>query len=69
MRFAFIGAEKARHSVPMLCRMLHVSRSGYYAWQRRTPSRRALEDSRPHCASVDETVTPSEISDVGGDWT
>jgi hypothetical protein len=37
MRFAFIGAEKARHSVPMLCRMLRVSKSGYYAWRRRTP--------------------------------
>jgi putative transposase len=46
MRFAFIGAEKARHSVPMLCRMLQVSRSGYYAWRRRGPSRRALEDAR-----------------------
>jgi putative transposase len=46
MRFAFIGAEKARHSVPMLCRMLRVSRSGYYAWRRRGPSRRALEDAR-----------------------
>jgi putative transposase len=46
MRFAFIGAEKARHSVPTLCRMLRVSRSGYYAWRRRGPSRRALEDAR-----------------------
>jgi putative transposase len=46
MRFAFIGAEKARHSVPMLCRMLQVSRSGYYAWSRRGPSRRAMEDVR-----------------------
>ncbi len=46
MRFACIGAEKARHSVPMLCRMLRVSRSGYYAWRRRGPSRRALEDAR-----------------------
>jgi putative transposase len=46
MRFAFIGAEKARHSVPMLCRMLQVSRSGYYAWSRRGPSRRAVEDAR-----------------------
>lgn len=46
MRFAFIGAEKARHSVPKLCQMLRVSRSGYYAWCRREPSRRSLEDSR-----------------------
>jgi putative transposase len=46
MRFAFIGAEKARHSVPTLCRMLGVSRSGYYAWKRREPSRHALEDAR-----------------------
>ncbi len=46
MRFAFIGAEKARHSVPMLCRMLQVSCSGYYAWRRRGPSRRAKEDAR-----------------------
>jgi hypothetical protein len=46
MRFAFIGAEKARHSVPMLCRILKVSRSGYYAWRRRGPSRRALDDAR-----------------------
>ena len=47
MRFAFIGAEKARHSVPLLCRMLRVSRSVYYALRRRGgPSQRALEDAR-----------------------
>lgn len=28
MRFTFIGAEKARHLIPMLCRMLKVSRRG-----------------------------------------
>ena len=46
MRFAFIGAEKARHSVPMLCRVMRVSKSGYYAWKKRDPSKHALEDSR-----------------------
>ena len=46
MRFAFIGAEKARHSVPMLCRMLKVSRSGYYAWRKRPPSSRTQQEPR-----------------------
>jgi putative transposase len=55
MRFAFIDAEKARHSVPILCRMLRVSRSGYYSWRRRKPSRKALDDSRlgyPGCSGA-----------------
>jgi putative transposase len=43
--FRLIEAEKARHSVPRLCRMLSVSRSGYYAWRRRPPSERARFDA------------------------
>jgi putative transposase len=46
VKFAFIGAEKARHGVPILCRMLRVSRSGFYAWRKREPSVRALRDAR-----------------------
>ena len=46
MKFDFIEAEKARHSVPKLCRMLRVSKSGYYASRTRQPSQRALEDAR-----------------------
>jgi transposase InsO family protein len=44
MRFAFIAAEKARHSVAILCRCLRVTRSGFYAWTRRGLSARAQRD-------------------------
>ena len=43
--FRLIEAEKANHSVPRLCRVLGVSRSGYYAWRRRSPSERARFDA------------------------
>jgi transposase InsO family protein len=44
MRFAFIAAEKARHSVTLLCRCLRVTRSGFYAWLGRGLSARAQRD-------------------------
>lgn len=30
----------------LLCRVLEVSRSGYYAWKQRKPSRRAMENEQ-----------------------
>ena len=44
--FRFIAAEKAVHSIKLMCRVLEVSRSGFHAWAIREPSRRALADER-----------------------
>jgi putative transposase len=44
--FRFITSEKASHSITIICRVLEVSRSGYHAWTRRPPGRRAVEDAR-----------------------
>jgi putative transposase len=45
VKYAFIDVEKAHYPVRRLCRCLGVSRSGYYGWQRRDPSVRAVEDA------------------------
>ncbi|MBA2713496.1 MAG: IS3 family transposase [Rubrobacteraceae bacterium] len=43
--FRFIDAERAYLPVALLCRMLGVSRSGYYAWRSRPPSKRSRRDT------------------------
>ena len=45
MIFSFIETEKMEHSVGLMCRVLRVSRSGYYAWRVRRPSRRDRGDA------------------------
>ena len=45
-RYRFIAEEKAHHSVALLCRVLHVAKSAFYAWQTQQPSARARADDQ-----------------------
>lgn len=40
MKYAFMAAQEQEFSLKRMCRVLRVSRSGYYAWKQRFPSRR-----------------------------
>jgi transposase InsO family protein len=46
VRFTFIEAERAVWPVLVMCRVLRVSRAGFYAWLKRPPSAREREDRR-----------------------
>ena len=46
MKFAFILAERATWSVVLMCAVLKVSASGFYAWLKRAPSARDRKDER-----------------------
>ena len=45
-RYRFIAEEKAQHSVVLLCRVLGVAKSAFYAWQRQKLSARAHADEQ-----------------------
>jgi putative transposase len=40
VRYAFIEAHRRQHAIRLMCRVLAVSKAGYYAWRHREPSAR-----------------------------
>ena len=43
--YRLIEAERTSFSIPLMCRMLGVSKSGYYDWRGRPPSKRSHENA------------------------
>jgi len=41
-----VEQEKANHSIVVMCRVLGISTSGFYAWRKRKPSKRSLKDGK-----------------------
>ncbi len=71
MKYAFISQEKVAYPVAVLCRVLAVSTSGYYASLRRPPSLRARRDRelvdkirRSHLASKRRYGSPRVYADL-----
>lgn len=46
MKYQFIQAHRQQFALPVLCRMLQVTRSGYYAWRQRPRSQRQQQDEQ-----------------------
>jgi len=46
VKYAFIESIRHQHNVVVLCRVLHVSRSGFYDWRNAPESNRSKEDRR-----------------------
>jgi putative transposase len=51
-RYRFVEAHREQYPIREMCHVLSVSRSGYYAWRKRSPSARERENGRLLAALV-----------------
>ncbi|HVW37443.1 MAG TPA: IS3 family transposase [Pirellulales bacterium] len=59
MKYAWIAQHRDSHPVSLLCEVLNVSKSGYYAWLGRAPSSRTQRRERIN-AAVRQVYTASQ---------
>ena len=46
MKYWFIDQHRSSHGVQKMCRVLGVSRSGYYGWKKQSPSKRQKDNEK-----------------------
>ncbi len=63
MSYAFIREHVADFPIQIMCEVLGVSRSGYYAWASRPESARAAED-RAVAAEIRTAHEPAGVATV-----
>jgi putative transposase len=70
--YRFIESQKANHTISRLCKVLKVSKSGFYGWRDRVPSARARSDAlllekivRIHRVAGRLTVLQGSTSSLG----
>ena len=56
MKFAFIAAHASEHAIWFMCRVIGVTRSCYYAWQRAAPKRAERAAWRDSLGAEIETI-------------
>ena len=59
MKYEFIETHKAEYKVREICDCFDIKPSGYYAWKKREPSRRSLENAA-HAERIEELSKASK---------
>ncbi len=67
-KFAFVATERANHAVAMLCRVVGVSVSGFYAWLRAIPSRQSRAEAEAELRGHIGRIFAAQRRVYGAPW-